>query len=104
MVIGLKRALRRWPRVAAHVPSDRRLGNLEAELEQLTMNTRRAPMPQTFVSATPLPEGSRRSAATPCGTRTKEGKCLLLVAPLLCPWLDRRTDRALLNEDAADLL
>src|ERR1700724_1113877 len=36
-------ALRRWPRVAAHVPSDRRLGDLEAELEQLTMNTRRAP-------------------------------------------------------------
>jgi hypothetical protein len=29
--------------VAAHVPSDRRLGDLEAELEQLTMNTRRAP-------------------------------------------------------------
>src|ERR1700688_1852163 len=36
-------ALRRWPRVAAHVPSDRRLGDLEAELEQLTMNTRCAP-------------------------------------------------------------
>src|SRR6201987_1104121 len=36
-------ALRRWPRVAAHVPSNRRLGDLEAELEQLTMNTRRAP-------------------------------------------------------------
>src|SRR3982074_2967167 len=36
-------ALRRWPRVAAHVPSDRRLGDLEAELEQLTTNTRRAP-------------------------------------------------------------
>src|SRR5271163_3843163 len=36
-------ALRRWPRVAAHVPSDRRLGDLEAELEQLTMNTLRAP-------------------------------------------------------------
>ncbi len=36
-------ALRRWPRVAAHVPSDRRLGDLKAELEQLTMNTRRAP-------------------------------------------------------------
>src|ERR1700736_2167971 len=35
--------LRRWPRVAEHVPSDRRLGDLEAELEQLTMNTRRAP-------------------------------------------------------------
>ena len=40
-VIAEKRppALRRWPRVAAHVPSDRRLGDLEAELEQLTMNT-----------------------------------------------------------------
>jgi hypothetical protein len=36
-------ALRRWPRVAAHVPGDRRLGDLEAELEQLTMNTRCAP-------------------------------------------------------------
>ena len=44
-VIAEKRppALRRWPRVAAHVPSDRRLGDLEAELEQLTMNARRAP-------------------------------------------------------------
>src|SRR5580693_2583818 len=44
-VIAEKRppALRRWPRVAAHVPSDRRLRDLEAELEQLTMNTRRAP-------------------------------------------------------------
>jgi hypothetical protein len=44
-VIAEKRppALRRWPRVPAHVPSDRRLGDLEAELEQLTMNTRRAP-------------------------------------------------------------
>jgi hypothetical protein len=29
--------------VAAHVLSDRRLGDLEAGLEQLTMNTRRAP-------------------------------------------------------------
>src|ERR1700756_5447194 len=44
-VIAEKRppALRRWPRAAAHVPSDRRLGDLEAELEQLTMNTWRAP-------------------------------------------------------------
>ena len=44
-VIAEKRspARRRWPWVAAHVPSDRRLGDLEAELEQLTMNTRRAP-------------------------------------------------------------
>src|SRR5882672_909571 len=44
-VIAEKRppALRRWPRVAAHVPRDSRLGDLEAELEQLTMNTRRAP-------------------------------------------------------------
>jgi hypothetical protein len=44
-VIAEKRppALRRWPRVAAHVPSDRRLGDLEAELEQLTMNTRCVP-------------------------------------------------------------
>jgi hypothetical protein len=44
-VIAEKRppALRRWPRVAAHVPSDRRLRDLEAELEQLSMNTRRAP-------------------------------------------------------------
>src|SRR5712664_1636503 len=44
-VIAEKRppALRRWHCVAAHVPSDRRLGDIEAELEQLTMNTRRAP-------------------------------------------------------------
>ena len=45
-VIAEKRppALRRRPRVAAHVTSDRRLGDLEAELEQLTMNTRRSKM------------------------------------------------------------
>src|SRR4030081_1574316 len=44
-VIAEKRppALRRWPRVAAHIPSERRLGRLQSELEQLTMNTRRAP-------------------------------------------------------------
>src|ERR1700756_5541376 len=44
-VIAEKRppALRRWRRVAAYVPSDRRLRDLEAELEQLTMNPRRAP-------------------------------------------------------------
>ena len=30
--------LRRWPPAAAHIPSDRRLGDLEAELEQFTMN------------------------------------------------------------------
>src|ERR1700751_3933478 len=44
-VIAEKRlpALRRWPQAAAHVPSDRRLRDLEAELEQLSMNTRRAP-------------------------------------------------------------
>jgi hypothetical protein len=44
-VIAEKRppALRRWPRVAAHVPSDCRLGDLEAELEQLAMNTWHAP-------------------------------------------------------------
>src|ERR1700687_6087068 len=44
-VIAEKRppALRRWPRGAAHVPSDRRLGDLEAGLKPLTMNTRCAP-------------------------------------------------------------
>src|SRR3979411_1565262 len=44
-VIAEKRppAVRRWPRGAAHVSRDRRLGDLEAELEQLTMNARRAP-------------------------------------------------------------
>ena len=31
-------ALRWWPRVAAHIPSDCRLSDLEAELEQLTVN------------------------------------------------------------------
>ena len=31
-------ALRRWPKAAAHIPSDRGLGDLEAKLEQLTMN------------------------------------------------------------------
>src|ERR1700748_701138 len=44
-VIAEKRppTLRRWARVAAQVRSDRRLRALEAELEQLTINTRRAP-------------------------------------------------------------
>ena len=36
-------ALRWWPRVAAHVPSNRRLSDLEAELEQFTMNVWCAP-------------------------------------------------------------
>jgi hypothetical protein len=36
-------ALRWWPRVAAHIPSDCRLSDLEAKLEQFTMNVRRAP-------------------------------------------------------------
>src|SRR5450759_2004246 len=36
-------ALRRWPRLAAYIPSDRRLSDLEAELEQFTMNVWGAP-------------------------------------------------------------
>src|SRR5664280_588421 len=36
-------ALRWWPRVAAHIPSDARLSDLEAELEQFTMNVWGAP-------------------------------------------------------------
>ena len=36
-------ALRRGPPTAAHIPSDRRLGDLEAEFEQLTMNAWCAP-------------------------------------------------------------
>ena len=36
-------ALRWWPRLAAHIPSDRRLSDLEAELEQFTMNVWGAP-------------------------------------------------------------
>src|SRR5438445_12864352 len=36
-------ALRRWPKAAAHIPSHRRLGDLEAKLEQLTMNPWCAP-------------------------------------------------------------
>jgi len=35
-------ALRWWPPKAAHIVSDRRLGHLETELEQLTMNAWRA--------------------------------------------------------------
>ena len=38
-------ALRWWPRVAAHIPSDCRLSDLEAELEQFTVNVRGAPEP-----------------------------------------------------------
>src|SRR5208282_2526330 len=36
-------ALRWWPRVAAHMPSDCRLSDIEAELEQFTMNAWCAP-------------------------------------------------------------
>ena len=36
-------ALRWWPRVAVHIPSDCRLSDLEAELEQFTMNVWSAP-------------------------------------------------------------
>ena len=36
-------ALRWWPRGAAHIPSNRRLSDLEAELEQLTVDARGAP-------------------------------------------------------------
>ena len=36
-------ALRRWPPTAAHILSNRRLGDLEAELEQLTMDVWGAP-------------------------------------------------------------
>jgi hypothetical protein len=36
-------ALRRWPPAAAHIPSDRRLSDIEAELEQFTMNAWCAP-------------------------------------------------------------
>ena len=62
-VIAEKRspALRRWPRVAAHLPSDRRLGDLEAELEQLTMNTR---APQSAFARLISPMSVRSSAET----------------------------------------
>jgi len=36
-------ALRRGSRAAAHIPSNRRLSDLEAELEQLTVNVWGAP-------------------------------------------------------------
>ena len=36
-------ALRRGPRATAHIPSNRRLGDLEAELEQFTVNVWGAP-------------------------------------------------------------
>jgi hypothetical protein len=44
-VVAQKRppALGRWPRATAHVPSDGRLSDLEAKLEQFTMNVWRAP-------------------------------------------------------------
>ena len=43
--LNLKRSptLRRGPRAAAHIPSDRRMSDLEAKLEQFTMNVWRAP-------------------------------------------------------------
>jgi len=44
-MVAQKRAptLRWWPRVAAYISSDRRLSDLEAELEQFTMNVWGAP-------------------------------------------------------------
>ena len=36
-------ALRWWPRTAAHISSDRRLSDLESELEQFTVDARGAP-------------------------------------------------------------
>src|SRR5664279_4404506 len=44
-MVAQKRAptLRWWPRRAAHIPSDCRLNDLEAELEQFPMNAWRAP-------------------------------------------------------------
>jgi hypothetical protein len=44
-MVAEKRAptLRWWPRGAAHIPSDCRLSDLEAELEQLTVNVWGAP-------------------------------------------------------------
>ncbi len=36
-------ALRWWPRATEHIPSNRRLSDLEAELEQLTVNVWGAP-------------------------------------------------------------
>src|ERR1700704_4800172 len=52
-VIAEKRppAVRRWPRVVAHVPRDRRLGDLEAELEQLSRDLRSA----NTVAGSPAP-------------------------------------------------
>src|SRR3990170_5201707 len=54
-------ALRRWPPAAAHIPSDRRLSDLEAELEQFTMNAWYAP---ERVRAAISPMSVRSSAET----------------------------------------
>jgi hypothetical protein len=54
-------ALRRWPRVAAHIPRDCRLSDLETELNQLTMNVWGAP---ERVARLILPMSVRSSAET----------------------------------------
>ena len=53
-------ALRRWQPAAAHIPSNRRLSDLEAELEQLTMNAWCAPAFARLIS----PMSVRSSAET----------------------------------------
>ena len=65
-------ALGRWPPAAAHIPSDRRLGDLEAELEQLTMN---AGAPHSEFARLISPMSARSSAETfgrPTGLRDRQ--------------------------------
>src|SRR5664280_1004479 len=73
-------ALRWWPRVAAHIPSDARLGDLEAELEQFTMNVWGAPervRPAHLVNERAQlsrdPRSANRVARSPAPIRSKPG-------------------------------
>jgi len=65
-------ALRRWSPAAAHIPSDRRLSDLEAELEQLTVNVR---APQSGFARLISPISVRSSAeilGLPTGLRDRQ--------------------------------
>src|ERR1035438_4146750 len=65
-------ALRRWPPTAAHIPSDCRLSDIEAELEQFTMNVW---APQSGFARLIWPMSVRSSADTfglPIGLRDRQ--------------------------------
>ena len=93
-------ALGWWPRLAAHIPSDCRLSDLEAELEQFTMNVWGAPewvrpahlanqraqlcrdlRSANRVTRSPAPICSKPSAVPANGAPTSGGRCRTTAIP-----------------------